>query len=168
MLSGRVPPAVTKGQGHDAVGGRVIPAPTQSGQAPAGIQEGGVDPRLRGGDNKRAKLRATPVPAWLGSFRKRSQSTKAPCGQGGFGTSLGGHGTSRLTKRASHPVSQRSSQNCCFARRVSGRMRARGAEGPVTLRQRRVESVRTKESVETRCGACRVPVRGSVGESWAE
>ena len=38
---------------------------------------------------------ASPVPAWLGSFRKRSQSTKAPCGQSGFGTSLGGHGTRR-------------------------------------------------------------------------
>jgi hypothetical protein len=38
---------------------------------------------------------ASPVPAWLGSFRKRSQSTKAPRAQSGFGTSLGGHGTRR-------------------------------------------------------------------------
>jgi hypothetical protein len=38
----------------------------------------------------------SPVPAWLGSFRKRSQSTKALCGQSGFETSLGGHGTSRV------------------------------------------------------------------------
>jgi hypothetical protein len=38
----------------------------------------------------------SPVPAWLGSFGKRSKSTKAPCGQSGFGTSLGGHGTRAL------------------------------------------------------------------------
>lgn len=32
------------------------------------------------------------MPAWLGAFRKRSQSTKAPGGHNGLGTLLGGHG----------------------------------------------------------------------------
>jgi hypothetical protein len=53
--------------------------------------------RLTGSISKspfRQPWEASPVPAWLGSFRKRSQSTKAPCGQSGFGTSLGGHGAS--------------------------------------------------------------------------
>ncbi len=47
---------------------------------------------------------SSPVPAWLGSFWKRSQSTKAPCGQSGFGTSLGGHGTSVFTPPAELPL----------------------------------------------------------------
>ena len=56
------------------------------------------------------------MPAWLGSFRKRSQSTKAPCGQRGFGTSLGGHGTRfamyfrRATEQHPVPLPRRSPQ----------------------------------------------------------
>ena len=39
----------------------------------------------------------SPVPAWFGALRKRSQSTQTPRGQNTLGTSLGGHGTSSYT-----------------------------------------------------------------------
>jgi hypothetical protein len=44
-------------------------------------------------------MATSPVPAWLGAFRKRSQPTKAPCGQNGLGTSLGSHRTSSASAK---------------------------------------------------------------------